>query len=65
MAYVEIDLDNFGDDELIDALKERGVVGFDGMGAVLLNTIYEKRRVGKEYQAELDELIYKILGRIA
>ena len=75
MPYVEtyIDADDvlreLSDDELIDELKRRGndyntqFVDGDEMRMVL-QTLYEKRRIGKDYQYELDKLIYGILGKI-
>jgi len=70
-TYVEVDdvLDELSDDELIDELKRRGndyntqFVDGDEM-RMILQTLYEKRRIGKDYQAELDQLIYGILGKI-
>jgi hypothetical protein len=50
-------------------LKRRGndyntqFVDGDKMKEVL-QSLYEKRRVGKDYQSELDELIYGILGKV-
>jgi len=64
MPYVEIDLNEIDTDDLIDALEQRGLIGFDGVSITLLNTIFEKRRQGKEYQDELDGLIHRHLGRI-
>jgi hypothetical protein len=70
---VDIDIDeilkDLTDDEIIDELKSRGkdynlnFVDPDKMKEVLLS-LYEKRRIGKDYQSELDELIYGILGKI-
>jgi hypothetical protein len=70
-TYIEVDdvLDELSDDELIDELKRRGkdyntqFVDGDKMKEVL-QSLYEKRRVGKDYQLELDDLIYGILGKI-
>ncbi len=70
-TYIEVDdvLDEISDDELIDELKRRGkdynnsFVDGEEMRQVLQN-LYEKRRVGKDYQSELDQLIYGILGKI-
>jgi hypothetical protein len=70
-TYVEVDdvLDELSDDELIDELKRRGndyntqFVDGDEMRMVL-QTLYEKRRIGKDYQSELDQLIYGILGKV-
>jgi hypothetical protein len=64
---VEIDvaLDEFKTDELVEELENRGAGTFDsGGGREVLNTIYEKRRSGKDYQTELDQLIWLGLGRI-
>ena len=63
---VEVDLDDFDTDDLIEELEKRGK-GFEvasRSGTELVNSIYEKRRVGKDYQEELDELIYVSIGRI-
>jgi len=70
-TYIEPDdvLDELSDDELIAELKRRGkyynteFVDVDEMRMVL-QSLYEKRRLGKDYQSELDQLIYGILGKI-
>ena len=65
-TYVDVDLDNFDNDDLVEELKRRGL----GMevssetGTELLTAIYQKRRLGQDYQRELDELIYMGIGRI-
>ena len=73
--YVEVyvdDDDYLADadtDDLIAELERRAAdyntEGVDGdeMRQVL-QKIYENRRVGKDYQAELDQLIYGVLGKI-
>ncbi len=70
-TYVEVDdiLDELSDDDLIDELKRRGnnydTQFIDGAEMrMVLQTLYEKRRLGKDYQPELDHLIYSILGKI-
>jgi hypothetical protein len=61
---VEVDLDDFDDYELIDELERRGAgVTEYGNGTEVLQTIYEKRRLGQDYQQELDQLIWLGLGR--
>jgi hypothetical protein len=61
---VEVDLDDFDDYELIDELERRGAGVADyGNGTEVLQTIYEKRRLGLDYQKELDQLIWLGLGR--
>lgn len=75
MAYktvnvdVDVELSDFDDDDLIEELERRGLdlntkfVDGDTMRDYL-TTLYEKRRLGQDYQAELDKLIYYGLGRI-
>jgi hypothetical protein len=73
MPYVHIEiedaLDELSDDDLIDELTRRGknyntqFVDGDKMNEVL-QSLYEKRRLGKDYQSELDQLIYSILGKV-
>ena len=62
---VDIDLEDFDTDELIEELERRGTGTVEyGNGTEVLQTIYEKRRLGKDYQRELDELIYVAIGKI-
>jgi hypothetical protein len=62
---VDIDLDDFDTDELIEELERRGCGTVDyGDGKDILMCIYEKRRLGQDYQRELDQLIYLGLGKI-
>ncbi len=62
---VDVDLGEFDTDDLIEELESRGsgVTDF-GDGKEILRVIYEKRRLGKDYQAELEQLIYAGLGKI-
>jgi hypothetical protein len=63
---VDVDLNDFDTDDLIEELESRG----KGMevssqtGTELLTAIYRKRRLGQDYQRELDELIYVGIGKI-
>lgn len=66
---VDVELDSFSDDDLLDEVERRGLdlesahaAGTNGTG--LVSAIYHKRRLGQDYQQELDELIYAIIGRI-
>jgi hypothetical protein len=64
---VDVDLDDFDDQDLIDELERRGR-GFDVAGQTpteLVNQIHQLRRNGGDYQRELDELIYVTIRRIA
>ena len=62
---VDVDLSDFDTEDLIDELESRGVgTGEFGDGKELLQVIYENRRLGKDYQTELDQLIWLGLGRV-
>jgi hypothetical protein len=63
---VDVDLEDFDTDDLVEELQRRGKgmeVG-SRTGTELLTAIYEKRRLGQDYQRELDELIYLGIGKI-
>jgi hypothetical protein len=62
---VDVDLGDFDTDDLIEELESRGAgTGEFGDGKELLQAIYEKRRLGQDYQTELEALIYLGLGKI-
>ena len=62
---VEVDMCDFDTEDLIEELERRGSGTVDyGDGRELLEKIFLLRRVGQDYQRELDELIYSGLGRI-
>ena len=60
---VEVDLDDFETGDLVEELESRAGLHAGG-NKELLQSIYEKRRLGQSYQAELDQLIWLELGRI-
>jgi hypothetical protein len=67
---VDVDLDDFDDDDLINELERRGLdyntrgVDADEM-RTLLERIWLKRRTNNpDYQRELDALIWGVLGRV-
>jgi len=63
---VDVDLEDFDTDDLVEELEKRGM-GFEvgsRSGTELLTAIYLKRRLGQDYQRELDELIYLGIGKI-
>ena len=70
-VYLDTDeiMSQIDTDDLIDELRKRredyntSEVDGDDMREIL-RKIYENRRIGKDYQNELDQLIYGILGRI-
>ena len=62
---VDVDLSDFETDDLIEELESRGHGTHQyGDGKEVLQAIYEKRRLGQDYQTELEQLIYLGLGRI-
>lgn len=66
---VDVDLDGFDTDELIEELERRGhdynTHGIDGDEArVLMEQVYQARRAGMPYEESLDKLIWYVLGRM-
>lgn len=62
---IEVDLDEFGDDYLIEELKDRGYYFPTENVEGLVEEIFEKRRNKKNFERELDDLIYLVIGRIS
>ena len=67
---VDVDMSEFDTDDLIEELETRGRdyntkgVDADEM-RLLLEAIWLKRRLGnQDYQTELDQLIYGVLGHV-
>ena len=61
---VDVDLSDFETDDLIEELESRGAAATDyGDGKDILIAIYEKRRLGQDYQTELEQLIWLGLGK--
>ena len=61
---VDVDLSDFETDDLIEELESRGSGTLDyADGKEVLQLIYEKRRLGQNYQTELDQLIWLGLGK--
>lgn len=63
---VDVDLEDFDTDELVEELERRGRAAGESEYNVteILTAIWHKRRLGQEYEQELDNLIYQALGRI-
>ena len=63
---VDVDLDDFADEDLIEELERQGLGAEvpESTATELINSIYQKRRLGDDYQAELEQLIYQTIGRI-
>jgi hypothetical protein len=64
---VDVDLGDFETDDLIEELESRGDLPTEGNvdAKELVEKIWLKRRLGShDYQTELDQLIYAVLGKI-
>ena len=66
---VDVDLSDFETDDLIEELEERGELpSRTGPGPYDSNELVEKiwmlRRNGRDYQQQLNDLIYNVTGRI-
>ena len=65
---VDVDLDEFDDDELLDEIERRKLSVLDASpdeARRLLEEIYYKRVMNKDFTAELDRYFYLTLGRLA
>ena len=66
---VDIDLDNFDNDALMDEMERRGLdlnskyIDGDQM-CELLTQVWIRRREGRDYQRELDQLIWYGIGKV-
>lgn len=66
-AEIEVSLEDWDTEDLLAELESRDVESRTkelGSADLLLSKIYEQRRLGQDYQEELDQLIYIKLGRI-
>jgi hypothetical protein len=61
---VDVDLSDFETEDLIDELELRGHMA-DTSSKEIVEAIYLKRRNGKNFLYELDQLVYGVLGKIA
>lgn len=65
--YVEIDLNDVDDEELIEELEERGYTIRENHlddHNTLIEQIYQLRRLGRSYEHLMDSLIYEAVGKI-
>lgn len=62
---VDVDLDDFDTDDLIEELERRGETYTSNSYVLeLIKALYEKRRTGQNYNWELDEIIHQTIGRV-
>ena len=69
MPYVEVDisLDEFSDEDLLEELERRDIYidnNTDQTVKHLIEKIYLKRMFGLDFLKEVDDLIYRVVGRI-
>lgn len=64
---VDVDLDDFDTDDLLEELERRGNLPIEGSedAKEILEKIYYLRRQGQAYEHLMDKLIYAALGRVA
>ena len=59
MAYIDVDLSEFSDEELMEELEDRGLYESKGINvSELVDKIYQLRRLRKNFDKELDLLLY-------
>jgi hypothetical protein len=64
---VDVSLTDFETEDLLEELENRGSLPAEGDvdAKELVHNIWLKRRLGNhDYQHELDQLIYQVLGRV-
>lgn len=60
---IDVDLGDFESDDLIDELENRGIVAPDSVKEII-DSIYTKRKLGQDYERDIENLIYTALGRM-
>jgi hypothetical protein len=66
---VDVELNDFDDQDLIDELERRGLdlntkfVDGDDMREILTQ-LWHRRRTGQDYQQQLDQLIWYGIGKV-
>ena len=60
---IDVELDDFDTEDLLEELESRGSLPVPGNAKEIVESIYLKRRLGQDYQTELDQLIYTVLGK--
>jgi hypothetical protein len=67
---VDVDLDDFDTEDLVEELERRNynwetqIESEDNTNYKIIREIYELRRLNKDYQFKLNELIFNVTGRI-
>lgn len=64
---VDVDLSEIDTQDLIDALEDKGeyTEGLDPLDLKeVVDRLYQKRRLGRPYEKEIDDIIFYVIGRI-
>ena len=63
---VDVDLDDLDTEDLIEELERRGKLPVESGGDAeeILEEIWLRRRNGQDYDYLVDQLIYKVLGKV-
>lgn len=65
MALVDVEISVFSDEELISELECRGIgIAYEEDIKEIADVIFHKKRIGQDYDAELNTLIYMLINRI-
>ena len=64
---IEVDLEDFDTDDLLDELERRGSLPVESAGDAkeTVEQIYHLRRQGQAWDHLMDRLIYQVMGRVA
>ena len=64
---VDVDLEDFDTDDLLDELERRGdlPVESEGDAKATVEQIYYLRRQNQPWEHLMDQLIYQVMGRVA
>jgi len=60
---IDVDLSDFDTDDLIEELESRGEYTTMGDSDELIDKIFHLRRQGRDFEKELDQLLYNKTGR--
>lgn len=65
MAYINVELDNFDTEDLLEELEYRGERLIDNKTLKLIDEIYQKKLLGQDYSDIVTDLIWHTIGRVA
>jgi hypothetical protein len=62
-VLVDVDLDEFDDDDLLDEIASRGL-GVSAESKDIITQIWQLRRTNQPYDHLMDDLIYDTIGKL-